>query len=341
MKKIILLAAILLITSCSKDEKTKNYSSKVKITKSIENIAKKTGPLVKLKYKFAKGKKFSYKMKTFSKKTEIITADSTIKNNIKQEADYKLNLKVLNITEHGFAEIEVRINSITASTNLNGQTIRYDSKMLYSTREKIQFADYEAVKKTPFKIKVDTKGQVVEVTNVNRIIKNIMNIQKIPDTLSAKTKEQMRATIANGTLMPLIQQMFKVIEDKKVGVDSSWQLKYNSPLAVYTAENVALYKVDSVSIKKDTLVYVDSKLVVNLFGNDVVNQNGATYTFTKPIVNANGNFIFDNSKGLVKKTESVTEMEMTMQVEGFDKNNQKITNRKTDITKSKNIVELL
>ena len=34
-------------------------------------------------------------------------------------------------------------------------------------------------------------------------MRNILEIQKVPDTLSAKTKEQMRANIANGTLMPL------------------------------------------------------------------------------------------------------------------------------------------
>ena len=46
--------------------------------------------------------------------------------------------------------IEVRITSITAETIFNGQSMKYDSKFIYSTRERAQFVDYESVKKVPF-----------------------------------------------------------------------------------------------------------------------------------------------------------------------------------------------
>lgn len=335
------LITILIIVSCGKKEENKSEEKNNKPS-NVQMEKKETGPLLKLGYKFKKGDKFSYRLKTIAHNTEEIKADTTIKNDVKQTSTYKMNFVVKNISDDGIAELETKINKIVAETNMNGQNVKYDSKFIYSTREKIQYLDYEAVKKVPFRIYVNKIGQVVKVDRIKKIMRNILEIQQIPDTLSKTTKEQMRNNIANGTLMPLTQQVFKVVSEDIVGKDSSWTLKYTTPLAVFKVENTALFKISDIKISgKDTLVNIASSLAINYTGQNEVMDKGVKYNFSDPKLNGNGNVEFDQSRGLVKKSESVVNLEMAMMAEGVDSNNQTLQTTKKDFSKNTNIVELL
>ncbi|MCB9206705.1 MAG: hypothetical protein H6611_05220 [Ignavibacteriales bacterium] len=339
MKKFIATALItIILISCGKsDEQNNNQTTDTK----VEKVKKETGPLLTLKYKLKKGDKFSYRLKTITKNTEEITVDTSIANNIVQTVTYKIDFSVKDVNESNTADIDVRINSILAETDFNGQSVKYDSKFIYSTREKVQFVDYEAVKKVPFNISVNEIGQVVKVDKVDRIMRNILEIQNVPDTLSAKTKEQMKFNIANGTLMPLTQQIFKVVSENEVGVDSTWQLKFNTPLAVFNVENTAIFKIDKFNFDEDTTASIKSTLAISVAGNNIAQEQGVTYTFSQPKLQASGNVLFNNSKGLVEKSESNTILEMAMLVEGMDANKKPIKSTKKDISNNTNIVELL
>ncbi len=338
MKKFVVgLLISILIIGCGKSDEKKNQTNNQNSLK----VATEKGPVVKLKYKFNKGDKFDYKLQTNANNIEEISADTTIKNEINQTATYIFNFLVTDVDEYNNADIRVTINSIIAETVFNGQSVKYDSKLLYSTREKVQFVDYEAVKKVPFKIRVNQIGQVILVDNVNQIMKNILEIQKVPDTLSAKTKEKMRTNIANGTLMPLTQQIFKVFTENEVGVDSTWQLKYTTPLAVFQVENIANYKITDLKLIPDTTTTIASSLQINVTGNNVVSEKGVTYTFSQPQLSATGNVKYNQSKGLVEFSESTTALEMMMFLDGKDPNNKPIKSTKKDISNNTNIVELL
>ena len=339
MKNLLLLIITLFVLiGCGKSETEKKD---VKNTSSISEVKKPAGPTVKLKYKFKVGDKFTYKLQTMSNKVEEIFADTTLKNDIIQTASYIVDFKVKSVNEYNLAELEAKIKSITAETSLNGQTMKYDSKLLYSSREKVQFVDYEAIKNIPFKLNVNELGNVVKVEGIERIMKNILKIQNVPDTLSAKTRENMKASIANGTLQPLAQQIFKIVSHDQVGIDSVWQIKFDSQLAVFKVENTAVYRVEDITFEEDTTTSVVSNLLTNILGNNIVSEQGVTYTFSQPVLTANGNFTYNNSRGLVQFAESITKLEMTMIVDGVDGKNEPIKSTKRDVSSNTNIVELL
>jgi hypothetical protein len=172
-------------------------------------------------------------------------------------------------------------------------------------------------------------------------MRNILEIQKVPDTLSAKTKEQMRTNIANGTLMPLTQQIFKVVAEDEVGVDSTWQLKYNTPLGVFNVENTAVFRVTNLNFDKDTTAAITSNLFISVSGNNVVNEQGVRYTFSQPNLQAEGKLSYNYTRGLVEKSESNTSLEMAMFMEGVDANGNPLKSTKRDISNNTNIVTLL
>ena len=339
MKNLVLLIlASIILFGCGGSENEKKSDTDAKI---VMETKKPEGPTIKLRYKFKKGDKFTYRLQTIANNSEEIFADTTFRNDISQSSSYTIDFKVKDVNEFNIAEIEAKIKSIVAETTMNGQTMKYDSKMIYSSREKIQFVDYEAVKNMPFNLDVNELGRVVKVHGINKIMKNILTIQNVPDTLSSKTRQKMSENIANGTLMPLTQQIFKVVSEKQVGVDSVWQLNYTTPLAVFTVENTAIFKVDNISFEKDTTASIISNLSINVQGNNIVSEQGFTYTFSKPNLTANGNVTFNSSKGFVEYSESVTKLEMTMMMEGLDSKNQRVKSTKKDLTNNTNIVELL
>lgn len=339
MKQLILfITLVLLLIGCGKaDEEKKSADNAVEVAE----IKKPAGPVYNLSYKFKVGDKFSYKLYTNSENSEEIIADTTLKNEIKQNATYRFDIKVKGIDDYNIADLEVTINSILAETNLNGQQVNYDSKFIYSSREKVQFVDYESVKKVPFRISVNKLGQVIKVDKIDRIMKNILNIQNVPDTLSAATKEKMKFNIANGTLMPLTQQLFKVLPENEIGIDSVWQMKYTTPLAVFNLENTAVFRVTNFNYDKDTTIEMSSDILTSISGNNVVTENGMQYKFSNPDLNSQGSIKFNYSKGLVEESVSNTKLIMSMTVEGFDSNNQKIRSIKNDISNNTNTVELL
>ena len=342
MKNLVLalLFLTIFIIGCGNDENDKSADKNTDVKENV-TIKKETGPLVKMRYKFTKGDKFSYKLTTIANNKEEINADTSFSNSIIQTAIYNMNFVVKDVSEYNIADLEVRVNSIVAETDYNGQKLKYDSKFMYSKREKAQFVDYEAVKKVPFRISVNEIGQVLKVEKIDRIMRNFLTMQNIPDTLSTSTKEKMRMNIANGTLMPLTQQIFKVVAEKKVGVDSIWQLKYSTPLAIYNVENTAIFKVTNLDFAADSLVTISSSLVINVAGDDVLNEKGVKYTFVKPNLDAYGSVKYNLSRGLVENSESNTKLVMSMTMEGFDSSNKPLKSSKNDFSNNTNIVELL
>jgi hypothetical protein len=341
--KILTIILIALLISCSNKEENKEKVTSKNSKDSTGEVIKDevVGPKILLKYKFKKGDKFSYRLTTSSKNSESISADTTFTNVVTQVINYTFNFTVNNISEINEAELSVVVSAIQAESNLNGQKVQYDSKYIYSTRERVQYVDYEAVKKVPFRIFVNNIGQVTKVDKIEKIMYNILSIQQVPDTLSAATKEKMKANIANGTLMPLTQQMFKVISEDEVGVNSTWEMKYNTPLAVFNIENTAIFKVASFNFDKDTVANISSSLLTTISGNNTAKENNVTYTFSNPKIDGTGTVKFNNSKGLVEYSESTTNLEMGMMIEGYDNKNQKKQNSKKDNSINKNIVKLL
>ncbi|MCP5064505.1 MAG: hypothetical protein GY936_18865 [Ignavibacteriae bacterium] len=349
MKKVLLtIISILILLSCGKKDDNQKASSNLNIAKTDSSLNTPvaetiTGPKIRLTYKLKMGNKFTYRLKTIADNKEEIILDSTMTNNVKQTATYKIGFKVKNVSiENETTELEAVIKSIVAETSMNGQTVKYDSKYIYSTREKVQFVDYEAIKKVPFRVHVNSIGQVVKVDRVNKIMRNILQIQQVPDTLSKETKDRFRINITNGTLMPLVQQVFKVLSEDEVGVGSFWELKHTSPLAIFQAENIATFKISDINFNdKDTTVNIASALSIKVSGNNTVSDKGVTYVFGQPNLSGSGSVIFNQGKGLVKKSESKIIVKMAMSMQGLDKDGKQINSNKKDFSTNINIVELL
>ncbi len=337
------LFGLLIIVSCGKKkEETDIKKVGESDTTTVLPNKNKSEELYTLRYKFKKGDKHKYRVKTSSQNIQTVIADTTLETKIEQSVEYHINLTVQNVSDDNTAEIKVYIGKILADVDFNGQKIKYDSKFLYSKRERQQFLEYEALKKTPFYVKIDNMGKVLGATNINKLFKNVLEIQQVPDTLSEQTKENMKKQLENVTVIPLVQQLFKIIPDYEVGVDSIWLFSYPSTLGPFQIENIATYKISEVNKDNNsTIAKIAATLNAKWNGQNHINENGIDYTFSDPVITGGGTIWFDIDKGMVKKAETETgfTMEVVMETQNPDSELKKGTRR--DYTSTKNIIERL
>ncbi len=345
MKNLILITFIFLfVFSCGKEEKKSGSENN---TGSTQTTAKQTKPgekaeLVLLRYKFNKGDKHKYKVKTSSQNIQTVISDTTLETKIEQNVEYRINLTVKKVEPDSSAEVRVFMSKITAGIDFNGQKIKYDSKMLYSKRERQQFLEYEALKKTPFYVKIDKMGKVTGATDIDKLFKNVLEIQQVPDTLSKQTKENMKKQLENITVIPLVQQLFKIIPDYKVGVDSIWQFSYPSTLGPFQINNIATYKLTGlIEEGNNRLAKIAASLNAEWKGENHINENGIDYKFSEPVITGGGSVLFDVTNGMVKKAETETgfTMEVTMKTQNPDSELKKGTRK--DYNSTKNVIEKL
>ncbi len=339
----ILILSLLIFVSCGKNkEDSKNETNPAKDTVANQQPLKKAAELYTLRYKFNKGDKHKYRVKTSSQNIQTVIADTTLETKIEQSVEYHIDLTVQNVSDDNTAEIKVYIGKILADVDFNGQKIKYDSKFLYSKRERQQFLEYEALKKTPFYVKIDNMGKVLGATNINKLFKNVLEIQQVPDTLSNETKENMKKQLENVTVIPLVQQLFKIIPDYEVGVDSIWQFSYPSTLGPFQIENIATYKISEIiKDNNSVLAKIAATLNAKWNGQNHINENGIDYTFSDPVITGGGTIWFDIDKGMVQKAETETgfTMEVVMETQNPDSELKKGTRR--DYTSTKNLIERL
>ena len=335
----ITLLSLLLISGCSNNQK--KVEQKAKETKTLQTTSK-TAPVYLLRYKFKKGDKYKYRITTITETNETLKTDTTISSKMNQTIQYTINLNVKDVSKDSIALIGVYISKIYTKANVNGQEIVYDSKYIYSSRERLKFLEYESIKKTPFTIQLNPIGKIIGANDIDKIFKNVLEIQHAPDTLSSKTKKNMKDALVNGSIIPLIQQLFKILSEKPVGIDSSWQFSYPSNFASFQIQNTATYRLKDLA-KTDTsnIAKVNAELSITWTGENTVKDKGVTYTFSEPNIAGSGVFFFDQLHGVLLKSDASTNVSMSMMMEALDSAQKMQKSSRTTITTTTNKIELL
>ena len=345
MKKLILiLYAAFFLIACG-DDKNQNgekltTDSFVSADETKESIIDSNTVL--LRYKFDKGKKFSYRLTTNTESNQKLQADTTINSGMDQEVSYVFDLNVINIDEDSIAEIEAVANSIKMEALINGQQVKYESGFILSSREQMQFAEYESMLNNPFRFRIDNRGEILEVFNIEEIVNKMLSVQGVLDSVSAEQKKSIYSEAAEGAFKPLVQQLFKVLPSEKVGEDSSWQFDYPGALATFQITNTARFTVkDFYEESDDSLALFDADLQASVSGEKSFTENDIDYTFSKPDISADGEIIFNISKGLIAKSNTTTRVTLTTMASSQNEQtgNKKIFKYETTI--NKNRVELL
>lgn len=342
MKVILLFLLLVLFTSCA--QKENKSSSDIDTVNKINNslITTPKADSLNLKYRFKKSDKLKYRITTISESSQQIDADTIISTVTHQNVQYLVDLFVKEIDNDHNIIIDFTIKSINSKGTINGENILYDSKYIFSTQERMMFAQYEAVKNKTFSLKISESGEILDIFNIEDIVEELLSIQQQNEQITLEQKETLIQNFKDAAIRPLSQQLFRQFPTKQIAVNSNWQDKYYTKFAMFDIENIASYEVKNVNTDdNDTLVTISAGLSINWMGNHEATDQGVKYYFYDPVVSGSGLITFNKSKGLITLSETSSNFEFIMDMEGYDSAQKLIKGKRTDLTVNKNIIELL
>ncbi|MHB8930572.1 MAG: DUF6263 family protein [Melioribacteraceae bacterium] len=338
-KIVSVLLALTIVIACGKKETIPNAASiNVNNLKSIDMGGQK----ILLKYKFKKDEKLRYKLTTISSSIQTIKVDSLMKSNSDQSLTYVFDIEVVDVDKDNVAELDVTISSINFSGDANGQKLNYNSTAKLSKEEKDKFAEFETIVNSPYRVRINQKGEILEVSRIDKMADKMIKLKPEMQKITADQKATLIKNISEGEIKPKTQLLFRELTSKEVAKDSSWQSTSTATLAVFQVETNSVFKVeDFVKAGEDKIAKLSATLTSKSTGNKKGTQEGMDYVFDDPKVIGNGIILFDVDKGIMIKSETSTNVEMGVTVDGKDATQKMRHSIRKDLSINKNIVELL
>lgn len=348
MKLILsVVAAFLILNGCGekKDEK-QNLTEKNLYEIDTTNI--ETTPVEDpeqdflMRYKMELNKDYKYRIASISNNSQTLRMDTTISQVVNQKMIYIINVKPTEIDKDSIYEVICTFNSIKLDANANGQVHSYQSGITKDSTELIKFANNEALVNNPFNLRVDSKGNILEVYKTDKIINRFLEIQNLKDSATTDQRNMLREQITLGAIRPLLSQIFRKLPEDTVAKDSSWTISQQPiPFLVFNIQNNYTYKIIGLEeYNNNEVALIDAGLVAKITGDTKVTERGMTYEFNKPTSEASGRIYFNIEKGLVVKSNVKSKTVISFTMEGNTATGKQKGSR-SEINEFTNIVELL
>jgi hypothetical protein len=342
MKKLIIVfLSALLIAGCGKkNQDQKKASSEPKqFTTTVDNDHPAN---VALKYSLKKGQKYSFKLTSITNQIQSVKADSSMKQQLSQNVAYYVDVYVENVDNDGSMSLKATVNSVNMNAETGGKKFSYHTGQKLDSLDKMKYMEYEILTNNPFNLKLSSKGEILELYNTYKIVDKLISYQKYKGKVTQEQKQQLQNSISEGMLKPVLQQLFRLLPDHNVGIDSVWTHSNPGKLAVFEIVNIAKYKLTSFEkTGNDKLAVYDAGLEMKCKGKNKFTQNDVDYNFDNPKAQGSGKVYFNMTKGCVQKSSTKTVINTSLMMTGKKgaASGKKMTRR--DYMESTNILELL
>lgn len=345
MKKVIVMFSlfcfVFLFSACSnKDDKSASSGKSIEVEKLASVDVGKDK--ISLRYKFEKGETFKLKYTTVSSSNETIQADSTMKNKISQSLTYVFDCEVLDVDEENIAELSMMISDIKVNIDVNGQKAAYTSGMKYPEADKPKYMEYETLYRTPYRARVTPKGEVIEVSRLEKMVDKMNSLSPQKMDLTTEQKAGYAKQFAESAIRPMTQQVFRELPSDAVNKTYSWEKRFPQSMGSLTVENIAKYTVvDFVEVDGNNTAKISAALSSNVSGNKKGTENGVDYTFGDPKISGDGTILFDYESGKLIKADVGTNSDMSISIEAKDSLGKIKKSKRITSTKTRNTVELI
>ncbi|MDR3610734.1 MAG: DUF6263 family protein [Ignavibacteriaceae bacterium] len=308
---LIIFTLSFFMVGCSKKEEKPIVNKSQFVT---DTSGLKTTPLSNpnepftFRYNYEKGKSYNYRVSSIASDIETMKAESTITQTFKQNSIYNLELTPTETDQGGTMEMNAVINSIKIDAQVQGQSLSYQSGTVKDSTEKLKFAEYEALTKSAFSVRISKLGEILEIMRVDKILNKYFSINAQANAMNPEQKSALRMKFIEGLLRPIFVQIFKPIPDHSVAKDSIWTYTQAPAEAmVFKMDNTNVYKIINLEkLDNDKIAIIDGTIKTVITGNNKATDRGVSYDFTKPVLNASGKIYFDITKGVIIKSNVKT-----------------------------------
>ena len=345
----ITLLSLLLFFSCQKEKSNEEQKAPEEISSTFDSTALATTSVDEsenqsffFRYKLVPGETFKYRLTTISEREQSITADSTMKDNLKQTIIFIMNFKTLSLDADSVAEMECSFSSVNLKANANGIDVSYQSSSKMDSTEKQKFPEYESLLNNPFNLRVGKHGEIIDIYKTDKIINKFLNMRGLLDSLTAQEKIMAQQDLTNRSIKPLLAQIFREVPEHKMAVDSTWSYKRESmPIVVFQVDYENLYKVEKLEMLGDEmLAVINGTVKTKVSGKQTFSERGINYQFEKPVTTAGGKIYFNLNKGLIQKSRAQTNLKNSYTMEMPTPEGVKKASAK-EVSSNVNVIELL
>jgi len=342
---IIVLLAALLFMSCTKKEKPveKRITGTADTSGVLQTVKDETPPKdVSLSYILKKGQQFTYRLTSISSSIQTIISDSTMQQNLKQTINYLFQFTVNDVEPDNIMDLNVNLQSVELDATVNGQKISYQSGSKMDSLDRMKFIEYESVVHNPFSIRINPKGDIIDIFKVDKIVTKYLTMQGLIDSLNTEQKKQFRENISETALKPLMAQIFRILPKHNVGIDSLWTNTYISQIGVFEVTNTAKYKLTGFEkLDDERLAVIDAGLDIKSKGKEKATEKGINYEFKKPEATGSGTIYFNINKGCIEKSKTTTTLKMSLKMNMPKSPRGPMKATRNDYIENTNILELL
>jgi hypothetical protein len=310
--KVILAVLIVYAYGCGekKDDKTN------KDNKTTTDLVKKDSVSGKdklsLKYVVKKGDMFRYKMiaKTSNMEKSPATEDKEVSQN--NEINYFYSKEVNDVDAAGIISYKVNFDSITITSQMADQNIRYSSNVNDSIKQNPAFMQYNAVINNPFFIRVNPTGEISDVYGLEKVYETLF--KSLGDTLKEADKQTIKEQFGEESIKEILQQEYQIAPKDPVAVDSSWTKAFSTAVLFFEVVNNAKYTLKSIESKDgQSLANIEALLNVE-FKNKEVTEKGMKVAIENSETGGSGKITVNLNRGCVSYKETSTNLKLVLKL---------------------------
>jgi hypothetical protein len=304
--KFILFIIIPMIYFGCGDKKGKDAPA----TNSQENTNFQVGDKYILKMGYIVGEKYNYAMSSYQENVRTIN-DQT--QGSKMTILYKVTAEVISKDSSGEVDMKMKFNSVKIDGDLGPQgKITFDSNNPADSAKKNMpaFMQFNVLIGNHYFVRLSSRGEVVEIYKIDIMLKKLFGPN--PEKINENAKTQVRIGLES-QLRSITQQIFQLLPEGPVKMDSSWYRIYDEKLDVLDIQNKAIYTLKSVSkINNKDIAHIEGTLTSEAIGKRNFENQGAKISYDKPEIKATGIADFDLGQGVVLKRDYSTTVSISM-----------------------------
>lgn len=311
--KIVAVVLMIYIYGCGdkKDDKTNDQNKQYTID-LIKKDSISGREMVQMKYVVKKGDKFAYRM--VAKTSNMENSPATEGKEVKQdnEINYYYMKEVTDIDGSGIISYKVNFDSISISSQMGEQSIKYNSNVNDSVKQNPAFMQYNAVINNPFYIRVSSTGEITDVYGLEKIYENLF--KSLGDTLKESDKQSIKESFGEESIKEILQQEYQICPKEPVIVDSSWVKSFNTAVLFFEVVNNAKYTLKSVE-DKDGQKIAKIEAVLNVeFKSKEVTERGMKVAIEHSETSGTGRISLNLNRGCVSSKETTTAMRLDLKL---------------------------
>ncbi len=309
--KVILAVLIVYFYGCGdkKDDKSKDTKTTTDLVKK-DSISGKDK--LSLKYVVKKGDIFKYKMvaKTSNMEKSPATENKEVSQN--NEINYYYSKEVSDVDAAGIISYKVNFDSITITSQMADQSIKYSSNVNDSIKQNPAFMQYNAVINSPFFIRVSSAGEISDVYGLEKIYETLF--KSLGDTLKESDKQTIKEQFGEESIKEILQQEYQIAPANPVAVDSNWTKSFTSTLLFFEIVNNAKYTLKSIE-NKDGQSIANIEALLNVeFKNKEVTEKGMKVAIENSETGGSGRITVNLTRGCVSLKETSTNLKLVLKL---------------------------